>query len=300
MKPVSPTFINFILASQQMPFCELYIFEFMDGTFAYYTNLDRTLFFDSKVWLGDSLRIEGLRYKLTNTFEVDEQEVKISAYPGETLGATTEFFRGIANGRLDNATLTRQRAFWDPNADQRPFIVFQTAPMEVVTLFTGQVSTITKLGQTSAEFRVKSPLRLLDMEMPRNSFQAGCQWTLYDSGCTLARASFTTSFTVASADNLTIVPVESFTEFGPDGIPNFYQGRLIFTSGVNVGVEAMISNNTATSISVQYPLGTAPSPGDTFDASLGCSKISTTCSAKFSNLANFRGFPRVPPVVVSA
>src|SRR5687767_122153 len=97
MKPVSAPFLAFIAASQQMPFAELYTFEFADGSFAYYTNLDRTIFYDSKTFLGSSLRIEGLRYKLTNTFEVDEQEVRIAAYPGELLGGA-EFFAAIGSG----------------------------------------------------------------------------------------------------------------------------------------------------------------------------------------------------------
>jgi hypothetical protein len=298
MKPVSSTFVSFIASSQQMPFCELYTFEFSDGTFAYYTDLDKTIFYSGHTFLGSSLRIEGLRYKLTNTFEVDEQEVRISAFPDETLGSAA-FFTAVGGGLLDNAKLTRQRAFWDPSSDQRPFIVFQNAPLEVVTLFTGFVSTITKLGQTHVEFKVKSPLRLFDMDMPRNSFSPGCLWTLFDAGCTLSKASFTTSFVVGSANPLTVIPTTSFTQTGADGIPNYYQGRLHFLSGVNAGLQVVIANNDATQFNLQYPLYAIPNPGDTFEASVGCSKLDSTCSAKFANLANFRGFPRVPPVVVS-
>lgn len=298
MKPVSPTFLTFIQNSQQMPFCELYTFEFADGSFAYFTDLDKTIFYDSKTFLGSTLRIEGLRVKLTNTFEVDEQEVRVSAYPDEALG-TASFFTAVATGLLDNAKLTRQRAFWDPSADQRPFIIFQNAPFEVVTLFIGFVSTITKLGQTHAEFKVKSPLRLLDMDMPRNSFSPGCLWTLFDAGCTLSKASFTSAFTVASANPLGVVPTTPFTQTGADGIPNYYQGRLHFLTGVNAGLQVVIANNDATQFNLQYPLYAIPAAGDTFEASVGCSKLDTTCLAKFANKANFRGFPRVPPVVVS-
>lgn len=298
MKPVSPAFLTFILNSQQMPFCELYTFEFLDGSFAYYTNLDKTIFYDSKTFLGSSLRIEGLRFKLTNTLEVDEQEIRIAAYPGETLNGAS-FFEAISNGILDGATLIRQRAFWDPVLDQRPFMVFQNAPLEVVTLFTGQVSTITKIGRTQVEFKVKSALRLLDTDMPRNIFQSSCLWTLYDTGCTLVKASFTTSFTVASADSRTILPVEAFTDMGADGIPNYYQGRIHFTSGIHAGLTTVIADSPPTAFVLQYPLTTPPSPGDLFEASVGCAKLIETCDVKFGNLPNFRGFPRVPPVVAS-
>ena len=34
--------------------------------------------------------------------------------------------------------------------------------------------------------------------------------------------------------------------------------------------------------------------GDSFIARAGCDKRITTCSAKFANVANFRGFPNIP------
>ena len=34
--------------------------------------------------------------------------------------------------------------------------------------------------------------------------------------------------------------------------------------------------------------------GDTFTIRAGCDKQFTTCKAKFSNVANFRGFPHIP------
>lgn len=296
MKPVSSTYINYLLTQQRMPFAELYTFEFLDGNFAYYTNLDRTIFYGGNAYLASELRIEGLKYKIGVGFQVDEQEIRIGAYPGETLGGAA-FFSALQDGLLDGAYLTRQRAFWQPT-DGRPFIDFQAAPFEVITLFIGRVSTITKIGRSHVELKLKSPLSLLDMDMPRNSYQPGCLWTLYDSGCTLNRASFTTSFVVSSANHTVIIPTTPITTFGADGIPNYYQGRLLFTSGVNQNLQVLIATNDNVTFGLQYPLTVPPDPGDTFDASLGCSKSTDTCTLKFSNIANFRGFPRVPPVIV--
>jgi len=296
MKPVSSTYISYLLTQQRMPFAELYTFEFLDGNFAYYTNLDRTIFYGGNAYLASELRIEGLKYKIGVGFQVDEQEIRIGAYPGETLGGAA-FFSALQEGLLDGAYLTRQRAFWQPS-DGRPFIDFQSAPFEVITLFAGRVSTITKIGRSHVELKLKSPLSLLDIDMPRNTYQPGCQWTLYDSGCTLSRPSFTTSFTVLTANTTSIQPTGPIAATGADGIPNYYQGRLLFTSGVNDNLQIVIGNNDGTSFFTQYPLVVAPDPGDTFDASLGCSKQNLTCNDKFSNLANFRGFPRVPPVVI--
>ena len=56
-------------------------------------------------------------------------------------------------------------------------------------------------------------------------------------------------------------------------------------SSVNVGV----------SYSLMYPLPFAPATGDAFTVAFGCDHTQATCQGKFNNLANFRGFPYVPP-----
>ncbi len=45
----------------------------------------------------------------------------------------------------------------------------------------------------------------------------------------------------------------------------------------------------------RLPLQSAPSAGDTFTVYYGCDHTPGTCQSKFNNLANFRGFPYVPP-----
>ncbi len=44
-----------------------------------------------------------------------------------------------------------------------------------------------------------------------------------------------------------------------------------------------------------YPLQSPPAPGDTFTVYQGCDHTPGACAGKFNNLANFRGFPYVPP-----
>jgi uncharacterized phage protein (TIGR02218 family) len=49
------------------------------------------------------------------------------------------------------------------------------------------------------------------------------------------------------------------------------------------------------SLILMYPLPAAPATGDAFTVYAGCDHTPATCSARFANLANFRGFPYVPP-----
>ena len=74
------------------------------------------------------------------------------------------------------------------------------------------------------------------------------------------------------------------------------QGSLVFTSGLNANLGATVKSVTAgTSLSLMYPLPSSPSVGDAFTVAFGCDHTRATCQAKFNNLANFRGFPFVPP-----
>ena len=55
----------------------------------------------------------------------------------------------------------------------------------------------------------------------------------------------------------------------------------------------MIANGAPAIELWQEPMHT-PLAGDTFTATAGCDKQISTCAAKFSNTANFRGFPHMP------
>lgn len=301
MKHITDAYRALLLTQNQFSMAELYTFTLRDGTKAYYTDLDVDILLSGVIFRANSIRIENLKYKLEIGWSVDEQEVVISAFPDDLLAAAN-FFTALQEGLLDGAYLTRERAFWVAHrlggAAQRDL---SQSPIDRHILFTGRVSTIEKVGRTSATFKVKSPMSLLDIDMPRNTYQPACQWMLYDAGCTVDRASHTATYTVVSADHKAIVVSAISPETGGDGQPNYKQGRLLFTSGVNSGIQTMISNNSAIAFDLQYPLLVPPSPGDTFKASAGCAKTGRggACELKFANLHNFRGFSRVPPVVMS-
>ncbi|MGH7247352.1 MAG: phage BR0599 family protein, partial [Pseudomonadota bacterium] len=68
------------------------------------------------------------------------------------------------------------------------------------------------------------------------------------------------------------------------------------TSGVNAGVTATVGSVVAgASMTLLYPLESVPATGDGFTVYFGCDHTMATCQSKFNNLANFRGFPFVPP-----
>jgi uncharacterized phage protein (TIGR02218 family) len=271
------------------------------GPSDYFTDLDTDVFWDNILWKSNSLRFEGLQRKIGIGLSVDEQTIKIWASPTDTLFGAN-FLSGVEEGLLDGAVLVRYRIIWPlvtGNAahDVQP----SNPPMAVWPLFTGYISSIDKGGASHIELKVKSALTKLNVNMPRNYFQPGCLWTLFDQGCTLSKASFAVSGTITGGVTSKIIPVSGglSPSTGADGNPQYAQGRLLFTSGVNKGLQVLIDTNDSTSLYLAYLLNAIPSPGDTILFFPGCSKTFATCSAKFNNTENFRGFDKVPPVMVS-
>lgn len=75
----------------------------------------------------------------------------------------------------------------------------------------------------------------------------------------------------------------------------FDLGYLTFTTGANAGTTWAIDTYGAGGVvTLRRPLFFAPSTGDAFTAYPGCSKTLTVCNYKYSNLANFGGFPFIP------
>lgn len=301
MKPLPDGFIPWIAHAEQILVGELYTLQLVNGVQLSYTNLDFDVLYQGTTFSARSIRFDGMKFKLNVGITVDEQEIKASSYPPPTEVFPTgsdNFFLACQNGSLDGALFIRQRAFWEVN-DGRPWVDFAQDPKGVVTIFTGYVSEMSKIGRTTATIKVKSPLKFLDIQLPRNTFQASCNWTLYDQGCTLFRGDFTTEFTVAEVSNHIVIAVDASLGTGADGNPDYMQGRMRFTSGVLNGFQTLIGTNSTSAFQLQYPLTEDPAVGDTFLASLGCVKTLNACDAKFGNKKNFRGFPFIPPVHIS-
>ncbi len=302
MKLLPSTYISDVIQARRFAMAELYTFTLIEGDVDRYTNLDFDLDYGGNTYKGKSLIIEGLNYKLSPGWNADEQTVKIIASPTDTMGGGI-FIQNLVEGLLDGATIVRQRLFWKAIATVA-MQDFTAPPLEPpITLFTGTISTIERIGRTVVELKVRSPLGILDIDMPRNTYQPGCQWSLFDQGCTLVRADFTETGSVASVFDGDWgfewsggVPVS----VGADNEPYYMLGRVHFTSGANDGLTVSLKTNTDTGIYFRYPPVSGLVPGDTFEIWPGCAKTLNACGYKFGNTPNFRGFPRVPPIHISA
>lgn len=296
---VSTGYISFCQNNTVAIMAHLYQFISINGANDYFTDYDVDVVYGGTRWKSNSLRIDGLKRKIGVGLQVDDQTIKIFAQPSDTLWGA-DFLAGCQEGLLDGAMIVRYRVVWQISTGNATYDINAT-PVAVFPMFTGYMSKIEKAGTTCVQLHVKSPLVKLEVNMPRNYYQPGCLWTLFDSGCTLNKASYAVNGAIASgSNNLNLVISGGISPVnGADGIPYFAQGRLIFTSGVNNGLLVLIGDNNSVSFGLAYPLDEVPAIGDTVTYYPGCSKSYNTCNLKFNNTGNFRGFDKVPPIFVS-
>jgi uncharacterized phage protein (TIGR02218 family) len=100
-----------------------------------------------------------------------------------------------------------------------------------------------------------------------------------------------------------VAALRGVSQFEADGLGGFADGwfgagRLLWTSGANVGLAMEIKQHRLAAGHVVLSLWQAmPEPlasGDAFTVTAGCDKTLATCRDSFANVDNFRGFPHVP------
>jgi uncharacterized phage protein (TIGR02218 family) len=261
---------------------DCYTFTLRTGLILTYTNADLPVTLNGHVFAANAVLVDGLKFKCAAGLEVDQQQITLSARATDTVGGIP-FLQALRNGVFDGCEIQRERAFLNS------WSVADTAnPIGSVILFKGRIGTIDNVGRTSAQITVNSDLVLLDLKMPRNVYSPACQHVLYDSGCGLVRSAFGTAGTVGAGSTGSVINWSGAST-------NFNQGTITFSSGVNAGVTANVKSAVAgVSLALSYPLLNAPSAGDAFTAYFGCDHTQFTCTNKFNNLANFRGFPYIP------
>ncbi|MGH6822811.1 MAG: DUF2163 domain-containing protein [Methylocella sp.] len=262
---------------------DCYTFTLLTGLILTYTSADVPVTLNGYVYAANSILVDGLKFKSAVGLEVDQQQITVSARATDTVGGVP-FLQALRNGVFDGAEVQRERAFLNSWS-----LSDAANPIGSVILFKGRVGTVDSIGRTTAQITVNSDLVLLDLQMPRNIYSPTCQHVLYDSGCTLVKSAFGTAGTVGAGSTFSIINWSGAQ-------PSFSQGTITFSSGINAGVSANVKTAIAgVSLGLSYPLLNAPSAGDAFTVYFGCDHSQATCTSKFNNLANFRGFPYIPP-----
>ncbi len=273
--------INAARAASDAPLAIAECFQFTStiGTVYTWTNVDYNVTYNSQTFLSTGPLVNGLKYKGSIGLEVDKQQLTISARPTDLINGAP-FLIALRDGAFDGAEIIRYR-------------VFLSSPGGTVVggviMFQGRISTVDHVGRTSATVTVASDLVILGYDMPRNLFSPTCVHTLYDAGCGVVRGTFAASGTAGAGSTSNSINFSG-------ALAQHSQGSLVFSSGSNANVRATVKSvSVGSGLNLMYPLPFAPATGDAFTVYAGCDHTQGTCQNRFNNLANFRGFPYVPP-----
>jgi len=159
----------------------------------------------------------------------------------------------------------------------------------IVDYFAGRVAAVDVM-RNQAVVSVNSWLDQFQIMMPRNLWQAACRWTLFDAGCTLSQAAFTTFGAALVGTTQSQVVTIGFG--APAGY--FALGQIVMTSGLNTGFRRMVKSFDGTTLFLIAPFPFTVAVGDTFQCFPGCSKTLAVCTNTFNNAVNFGGTDLVP------
>jgi len=265
---------------------ELFTFTLVAGAPTFrWTSFDGDLVAGGQTYLSRKPWLTRSKWNVTNTMEVPSLTVKLAAL-NDGFNGGVSIKAQIHNGLFDGASFLLSRAYMTTPGD--------TTALGTIDLFGGEVAGLTLIGSL-ATITIKGKVNKLNQYVPRNVYQIGCNHAFCDPGCTLSRASFTSSYTVGSSPSVSFIPWTST----PSSPARYTGGTITFTSGPASGESRNISKADGTGLTLSYPLYVAAAPGDGFTAFEGCDKTFNSGSGQSctdrSNTQHYRGFEFVPP-----
>lgn len=247
-----------------------------DGLAMGFTDHDRDLTFDGLAYLAAS-GFTASEVQSSLGLAVDNLTVS-GALSADALSETD-----LAAGLFDDAAIEIWRVNWQ-DTEQR------------VLMRKGNLGEVTR-GRTAFETEVRGLAHKLNQPVGR-AYLRGCDADLGDARCgvDLSNPAFAGIGTVAAV--LTPYRVFSVTGLAAFESGLFGSGKIFWTTGPNSGRAMEIKSHALAGSTVTLELWHAMSEivatGNEFTVTAGCDKSFETCRARFSNGANFRGFPYMP------
>lgn len=272
--------ITFLQQNTAFKMADLYTITLKNGTVLRYTSWDSALTVSGNTFLTGPPNFKRTAVEEKIGLDVTSIELDITASITDLLpGTSTPFLQTIAMGFFDGASFRIDRLFMDSSGTQ----------IGTVIRFSGFVGPADEIGRSHAKLTVNSGTQLLQMNLPAAVMQPNCIHTLFDAGCTLNKASFAEANTVQAGST-----VNKLISLSAKVDSYYNNGQITFTSGSNNGLTKAVKQYFSQQFFFNSPLPFAPNAGDTFTAYPGDDKTQATCTSKFSNLANFGGYPFIP------
>lgn len=270
-------------SGQPLELCDLYTIALANGMVLRWTSYDGPIIGNDQQWqLGPG--IERSKCKWSVGVQVDSLQITLTADERRPyIIGGMPLLAYISRRGFSGARVRLDRAFWG-SQDQMP--------VGAVHMFSGRVADVREVDRFGALLEIKSYLEMLNVQVPRELYQAQCLKTVYDLECAVAPLAHQVAGQATSASTL------GRTRFDSNVIRaagHFDLGMLTWTSGPNAGVSRTVKSQSAGGeFSLLSPLPAAVSPGDAFVVLPGCDGLQATCTAKFNNLARFKGQPYIP------
>lgn len=282
MKSVSSDVID-VLAGRQFTKSDLYTFTLASGTVLRYTSGDTDITVGGNTWscggfTGAIIERSGSRGLCQWKTGLEVGTLQFDIIPRQATVLGIPFLSACRKGLFDGADFQLLRYVTDGTKSG------------TIPLFDGRVAEITA-GRSVANFQIADHRELLNQSVPRSLYQSSCTHIFCDSGCTLNRASYTTTGSAASGSTAAIVNASLSGSTG-----DYDLGSITFTSGTNNGLTRSIKTYThgsPSTVEVIAPFPDAPAPGDAFSIFRGCARTQAACSA-YGNLSNFKAMPFIP------
>ena len=246
-----------------------------DGVAFGFTDHDRVLLFDDTKFEPES-GFAASEIRAGSDLSVDAQDAE------GVLSSDRITENDILDGRWDAAEVELWRVNW---ADTGQRVLMRRGAV-------GQI----RRGRMAFVAEIRSLAHVLGQTVGR-TFQAGCDAGLGDARCGVDLENPAYKGNGAVTD---LLRDRAFTASGLAGFSAgwFSYGTIDWTSGANAGRRAEVlahdlSDGIAVLTLLEAPVR-ALTEGDSFTIRAGCDKRIETCSAKFANTVNFRGFPHIP------
>jgi hypothetical protein len=289
MRPASDSLIAALASRVPMWSADLFTFSLTNGTTLRLASTDRSILAGANLFIAANAGSPGITrgaWSIKNTIDVPSLEIDIISSGTDYAGGSNVKL-AMHNGLLDGAWIALDRAYMPTTGP------YGDTALGTVQIFAGKTGQV-QITATGAKITVRGANVLMNQYMPRNRFLTSCIHSLFDTGCSLVRASFTHGGTVSTAS---AIAVNWVTDPTSGNYANLVLGTIAMTSGVANGQRRTLQNSGPSGVVMMYPLYEVPAPGDTFTVTYGCDKTrdGPAGCAFFSNQDHYRGFEFVPP-----
>lgn len=273
MRDISPHMLASI-ASGATTLCSCWRVTRRDGAVLGFTDHDRDINFDGIVY-GAMSGLESSAFESSAGLSVGGAEVS-GALSAQTLSEAD-----LSNGLFDGARVDVFRVDW-------------SAPHHNVLMESGVIGEVRR-SEHAFTAELRSLAHELDQERGR-LYQAGCDADVGDGRCRFAFVAepFVIERVALDGSDAMNIVIQA------DAIADdwFAGGRVEFLDGANAGARANVrahrSGVDGHVVTLWSRLAVSPAFRDRVRVFAGCDKSFETCRLKFSNIANFRGFPHMP------